>query len=925
MAAHLEKVLKHAEEKLMLSSGDRPVDQLDLYRNFFKIEEHRLLLAHRAGEGGLALAAKRSDLFSVVLKHVFEGALRNAGGKFGFQPGDVSFAMAAVGGFGREEMCPHSDIDLLFLYESFKKGSPKAKFIHEAVEQVLYLLWDIGLKVGHASRTIDEAIAQGKEDFQTLTALLDIRLLAGDEALLNELEIKFEKDCLGPLKNKYLHWRLEDQSDRHRKNDGTVFVQEPHVKNGCGGLRDYQNLLWVARLAGGYRSLMDLQKAGYLKASQRKHLLAAYDFLLRVRNELHYQSERSTEMLTLRAQGEVSTELKYPQESILRRTEALMKDYYGHSHQIFHICNLLARRLAGESPPKKGLVRRFLTRKLNGNEQIDGFTLDHGVLHVPSTRFFAHDPRRIVRAFQIMQQRDAELHPETEARIHNRARLLTRKELRSHREYAEMLFHILRQKGSVGRIIRMMHRNGVLGRLIPEFAPLTFLVQHEFYHRYTADEHTIVCLEQLDMVLDRDEAPYKAYRYLFEECARPELLYLALILHDVGKADNTGQHEAASVQKAVKFARRMRITGERLAILTFLVDHHGSLNAFACRRNLEDPKTIQDFARLVQTRERLQMLMLMSFSDTQGTGDQSWSNWKEGLVWHLYRQTDAMLDDGEEFKRQQLAHQQQVKEATLKELSKIMSQEEADAHFQSLPDNYLNYPHETLIIQQMTVAHRFIVKQIEDGDPARILAPEIHWENRPLVDCSEVSIATWDREQLFSKICGAFTVTGLIIMSADIWTREDNIVIDTFRVCTERLTAASHKRDQSQFTEILEKCLIDPEYDLHAEVLKHGKNRQVEILDEDILKPALGLDNESSDRDTVLHIRASDRMGLLYIISSCISRNGYRIINARISTEKGAALDAFYLRDGEGNKIRDREAQNHLIRELSRSIREFIS
>lgn len=909
----------------MLSSGDRPVDQLDLYRNFFKIEEHRLLLSHRAGEGGQSLASKRSDLFSVVLKHVFESALENAGERLQFVPQDVSIAMAAVGGFGRAEMCPHSDIDILFLYGAFKKGSPKAKFIHEAVEQVLYLLWDIGLKVGHASRTVDEAVAQGKEDYQTLTALLDIRLLAGDKGLLGDLESRFEKNCLHAEKKKYLQWRIEDQAERHRKHDGTVFVQEPHVKNGCGGLRDFQNLLWVARVAEGHRSLQELQKAGFLKAPQRKRLLAALDFLLRVRSELHYGADRPNEMLTLRAQGEVATGLHYTQESMLRRTEALMKDYYGHSHEIFHICNLLARRLVEEQSPRPGLVKRWIPKAFDGKEQIHGFTLSDGVLRVPSTRFFSEDPLRIVRAFQIMQQRDADLHPVTETRIHNRVRLLTRKELRSQKEYAEILFHILSQKGKVGRIIRAMHRNQVLGRLIPEFAPLTFLVQHEFYHRYTADEHTIVCLEQLDKVLDCDEPPYKAYRHLFEECTRPELLYLALILHDVGKADNTGHHESVSVQKAVSFARRMKIKGEPLATLTFLVDHHGSFNEFACRRNLEDPKTIRDFARLVQTRERLQMLMLMSFADTQGTGDQSWSNWKEGLVWHLYRLTDSMLEDEDEFKRQQSVRQQEIKVSVIQELEKIMPKEDAEAQFNALPENYLNYPHESLILQQMTVAHRFIVKQTEEVDASVLLAPEVHWENRPLVDCSEVSIATWDRDQLFSKICGAFTVTGLIIMSADIWTREDSIVIDTFRVCTEKLQAASHKRDRMRFNEVLKKCLVDPDYDLRAEVVEHGKRRQVQILDEDILQPALGIDNESSDRQTVLHVRASDRMGLLYVISSCIARNGYRIVNARISTEKGAALDAFYLKDHQGNKIVDRGAQTHLLRELNREILEFIS
>jgi [protein-PII] uridylyltransferase len=570
-------------------------------------------------------------------------------------------------------------------------------------------------------------------------------------------------------------------------------------------------------------------------------------------------------------------------------------------------------------------MEALVPQSLRNEKKVHGFTLKNGLITVPSSRFFSEHLRRMLLVFKIMQQHDVELHPYTESRVRGRARLLTQSELRSDVEYQEILFHILSQKGKVGRIVRAMHRNEVLGRLIPEFAPLTCLVQHEFYHRYTADEHTLVCLEQLDMVLDSNEAPYRAYRHLFEECKEPNLLYLALILHDVGKADNTQDHASSSVQKAVKCARRMGIKGSRQHTLTFLVDHHATLNEFACRRNLEDPKTVRDFARIVQTQERLKMLMLMSFADTQGTGDQSWSNWKEGLVWHLFRLTDSMLQDESEFKRKQIEEQETIRKSVFKTLRATMSLQEAEAHLEALPSNYLNYRNEALIIQQMMAAHRFIERQVGEEEGDKLLAPEVHWENRPNVDCSEVSVATWDRDELFAKICGAFTLTGLIIMSADIWTRSDNIVIDTFRVCTDRLTAASHKHDKTRFGEILNQCLTDPDFDLHAEVVKNGKKQKITIMGEDIMEPALGIDNESSENYTVLHVRATDRMGLLYIISECIARSGYRIVNARISTEKGAALDAFYLKGKDGQKITSKEAQIKLLKSMNNAIVEFIS
>ncbi|MGF1678637.1 MAG: [protein-PII] uridylyltransferase [Candidatus Methylacidiphilales bacterium] len=925
MSAHLEKVLKHAEEKLLRQARHRPVDQLDLYRTFLKIEEHRLLLAHRAGEDGGSLAEKRSDLFTVVLRHIFESAMESALRSHQIKPGEAPLAMLAVGGFGRGGLCPHSDIDLLFLLGPLRSRHPGNRFQKDVAEQILYLLWDVGLKVGHATRTAEQAIDQAKEDYQTLTALMDSRCIAGDHSLHESLMIRFERQCILTQKDKYLLWRLEDQKSRHLKFNQTVFVQEPHVKNGCGGMRDLQNLLWVARVSKGIRTLPQLQREGWIKAPQRTKLDAAYDFITRVRNQLHYDAGRAVEILSLRAQGEVATALGYNQSSILRRTEALMRDYYRHSQHIFHTANLVARRMAGDGDGRPGFMSQLVPKSLRNEQTVDGFLIRNGLLCIPSSRFFSADLRRIVRAFQLMQQHNLELHPDTESRISHRARLLTPTELRTHPEYREILFHILGQKGRVGRIVRSMHRNEILGRLVPEFAPLTCLVQHEFYHRYTADEHTLVCLEQLDRVLDSTESPHLAYRKLFEECEQPELLYLALILHDVGKADNSGNHATSSVQKTVRFCRRMGIRGSRLQTVTFLVDHHATLNEFACRRNLEDPKTILDFARIVQNREHLRLLMLMSFADTQGTGDNSWSNWKEGLVWHLYRLTDSLLLDEREFQKNQEEEQLRIRTSVMDKLRAHMDREEADAHLQSLPARYFNHRNEPLIEQQILAAHRFIERQLNAGSAEELLQPVIHWENRPNVDCSEVTVATWDREGLFSKICGAFTLTGLMIMSADIWTRNDNIAIDTFRVSTEKLTAASHRRDLERFTEILNRCLSDTEFDLKAEVIQHGRTRRVNIMEEDILQPALGLENESSEEYSVLHVRATDRMGLLYIISECIAHNGFDIVNARISTEKGAALDAFYLKKREGGKITRQEDRVRLLKSLNQAILDFIA
>jgi [protein-PII] uridylyltransferase len=923
MAKHLEKVLKHAESKLIRQAHLKSGDLLDLYRRFLKIEEHRLWLNHKAGEGGEALGRKRSDLITVILKHLYEGALEGADRSHAIEPGSVQMALVAVGGFGREVLSPESDIDLMILHESYSANSAKARYVEDVIEHILYMLWDVGLKVGHSSRDIDEAIRQGKEDFQNSTAMMDARYISGDETLVQEFKRRFHRLCIKGKERAFLQWRMKDQDSRHAKFGNTVFLQEPHVKNGCGGLRDYHHLLWVAQVAQGIDSLAGIQKAGWLSASERKEVERAVDFITRVRNALHYHNQRPTEILSLGLQGEVARQFGYPHRSILRKTEALMKDYYEHSFNLFHLCNLASRRMSGLELQKNGLLQHLVPKKMRKEKQLGNFLLRDGELSVADDSLLAADPRQIVHAFQLAQRHRAELSAELELSVRKASRHLTRTNLRQP-EYREMVLDILSRKGEVGRTIRLMHQTRVLGKLIPEFQPLTCLVQHEFYHRYTADEHTLVCLEQLDRVLDTDEFPYRNYRGLLEECDQSDLLYLALILHDTGKAANTSNHAEVSTQLAVKCARRLRVRGDRLNTLTFLVDHHSTLTEFACRKNLDDPYTTREFAQIVGNQERLDLLMLLSFADGKGTGDSNWSNWKEGLVWQLYNRAKRVLSGEKEFSEREREEQKRVLMQVRSNLGSTVTDEEFEAHFNLLPPTYLHYRNEELITQQIKLVHDFIRHQVNADSAKECLEPVIHWENRPSIGCSEVTVVTWDNERAFSKICGAFSVVGLMIVSADIWTRKDNILVDTFRVSTERFEEASNPYDREKFFEQLKLALADPRYDPVEHFPRSRRRNDLITADIDEISPEFGLDNDGSTDHTLLHVKAPDRLGLLYLVSNIISDHGLLIRSARITTEKGMAMDTFYLQEPEGEQLEDRSRGAALIGALEKGAAQFM-
>jgi [protein-PII] uridylyltransferase len=907
-SAHLEKVLRHAERKLVNDSHRKPTDLLDLYRKFLKLEEHRIKLGHAGGGGGREIVQKRADLLTVVLRHVWTGAWESGLRAHSGEP--PRMVLAAVGGFGRSELNPYSDVDILFLYA--KQGRERPAAVQDIVEQVLYMLWDVGFNVGHATRTLEEAFEQAEADFQTKTSLLESRFLAGDESLWQEFERSFGRLCIQGKENAYIRWRMNDQAERHRKFGNTVFLQEPNVKNSCGGLRDYQSMLWIAWVKRGIRNTQGLQEAQFITAAERKTLDQAYDFILRVRTELHYLQKRAGDILTLRLQGRVANNFRYQHKHILRRTEALMRDYYFHANQLFLISNSLAQRLAGEKKGGKRVKWSFLPFKATKAEHVDGFIIQANEIEPEEGSVFGEDPMRLLRVFQLAQQRGAAIGPELAFRIRRRLAMIDRRFIYQ-KPARELLLAITSRKGQVGRIFRNMHELGVLGRIFPEFAPLTCLVQHEFFHQYTADEHTLVCLEMLDRIIDATERPFAAYRPLMQNVTRPHVLYLAMLLHDTGKSKNRRHHADMSADNAVRVARRLKLSPDDLAILVFLVDHHLTMSETARRKNIDDDETIIEFARIVQTQERLDLLMLLTFADYQGTtGQGHGSDWKELLLWHLHHRTSQALIGQEEFVLAAQKSLKEIKSRIMEKLGKELEPVEIEAHFQNLPSRYFSQP-EPLIINHLRLVHEFLWNQIMHDNT--MLRPILSWIDHEEEGHSEVSLVTWDRDTVFSRVTGAFAAAGLSILSADIFTRTDNIVVKTFRVCNSHYGAVTDPRDKKAVQELLAKAL-DAEEDPMPKALGRAEGGQ----DEASFPTTITFDLQASTAYTLLDLQAPDRPGLLHLVAKCLAQDAIRVHFARITTEKGAALDTFYLCDREGHKITDESILAALRGRLQRSV-----
>ncbi len=890
MPRHLEQVLAHAESRLAATGSKRPTEVLPLYKKFLKVEEHRLRLKHQAGASGREICARRAELVDVLLRYVFGGAAATARGNGETK---VPLALIALGGYGRGELNPFSDIDVMLLHH--QRATEISPDLEEMVNQVLYLLWDSGFKVGHSTRSIKEAIAQANRDMRTKTAMLESRFLAGDSELAREFRKQFRSKCVEGHERGYVEMRMQDQVARHKKFGDSVYLQEPNLKSGCGGLRDYQNLLWMTYFREGSLSTNQLVGKDWLSESDQRRIERAYDFLLRLRTDLHYATGRATDVLHINLQEQVARRLNYSPRNGQLRSEALMRHYYEHTRNIFRVTERITEQfVSGYVTNKTRALFSFLPLVGATKTPIgDSFFVRNKHLHPARRDLFRKEPEQMMRAFELAQQRSLDLSPELADLLSRSLRHVTRtyQYARGPREIFKL---ILSQKGRVGRILRTMHRVDFLGRYIPEFGQLTCLVQHEFLHRYTADEHTLVCIDKLDALAETNDPKLVAYRNIFEQLEDPLVLYLALLLHDSGKAVGARPHSEGSALFAQRVAARLQLSPEQRKSLILLVDHHLTLSRTAQQRNLDDPATVMEFGRIVKHQRNLNKLMLLTLADGQGASPEAWSDWKESLVWELFHETSRYLADQKSYYDQTKIERESLQSAVSENLPPDYA-DEIEAHFEFMPDHYFRATDVPEIIEHLKLFRSFLENVSDSGESP--LAAAIKWKIMPEQGHSVVTFCTWERERLLAKVAGSFSVVPLNILSADVFPRGDNVVLSIFRVCDTKARPVTHRRDFELVEQTLRRALEDESFDFLPLIEK--AKRQSRRLAPGIEFPTrIAIDNKTHPTYTLIEIQAPDRIGLLYDVLSCLDRENILIPLSRINTQAGAAIDTLYVVDG---------------------------
>lgn len=926
----LEKIRFNANKRLNIPIGKDFQREIQRFRNFLKVENHRLKIFHRSGGSGIEVCRARAFVVDELFRYLIKALSKVIYGKE-IEFDELPFALVANGGYGRSELNPYSDIDIMFLHNLHHPNHPQLKPWVDIISRGVF--FDLGLKVMHTLRSIDDCIQIANSDILTKTSLMESRLILGDSELFDKFQKELYEKCIRGREDDYIRERIADQAARRAKYGNSATMQEPNIKNGCGGLRDFQNLRWMVLVKYRVNTLDEMAKQELISVSEKKALEEAYDFLLKVRTELHYQVGRQMDVLIKRYQPSVAYRLGFKDLSPSRRIEEFMSQLYKHTRNIYLITKNTEERLA-LLPQKNAVLAKSVLGLITTKVHIfDGFKIENNAITYANSRVFDDQPRRLMRIFLYSRQRGIPIHPELIQLIRRKIHLVQR-QFQADPHVGETFMQILNERGNVAPYLRQMHEVGLLGKYLPEFGRLTNLVQHEFYHQYTLDEHTLMCIEKIDAIWTGKTNVDKFYTALMKDIEKPYLLYLAMLLHDIGKGAGAprGKHASVGANLSYAVAKRIGLEETDAETLRFLVENHLYLAEFSQRRNIDDPAEISMCAKKIKNGDNLRILTILTVADTLGTSERLWNGYKDQLLQTLFIRCDNLYVKSLNSAETQILDREKIVKSLLQKLPPHHDEEAVRIHLKNLPVRYIYSQSIQQITTDLNLVYEFLYNQAFSRNKA--LYPVISWHNESNKGFGEVKICTWDRTGLFAKIAGSLTASGLNILSAHIFTREDGIAIDTFYVTDLQSGKCPTKKQREKFEDILKQILtatgdkytIFPEKlisEIEHEILKQRQySPYYQVTAEERIPTQISFINDVSDNHTVIEIVTEDRIGLLYLIAKTFRELKLDLSIAKISTEKGAAIDSFYVSKTGGGKIISPEEQQYIKSRLLKVLEE---
>ena len=848
----------------MQQSADRAlVTQL---KAFSAEGRDRIEKCHRFGLGGIEIVEEYTRLADNVVQQIYEDGIQRE-----MLPENAPLTILALGGYGRAELNPYSDIDVMLVYDDSKISIGE---LESFANHLIAVLWDVGYEVGHSCRSVKECIRATYEDFVSKTSFIESRYIVGAKDVHKQLLRQIAKHVYRRQINRFITQAIEEWKERHESHGSTIYLQEPDIKESVGGLRDFHTAIWITAVKYGIKDLHLLSKRNIISPSVAEASRASLDFLWWLRNELHYVTKRKTDKLSFEVQQTIAKNLGYSDEGSILAEEAMMRDYYLRAEHLSEFTSLIIDLVKDKEWTGSRALKLLRSIKLS-----NGFLIsDREISFQPGQSDFSIYPTRIMRLFVHMQQLGCRISNNVKHAVVANLHLID-DEFQRTRANGEAFLSILGHSTRVSKTLREMHRLEVLDCYLPEFSKIRSLVRYDRPHQYTVDEHTMYAIENLEKQTLAEMKDGQAFIEMLNSLAKPELLRLAVLYHDVGKGiEGPGDHDQRSVEAAKLMLDRLSLSDDDRQTVLFLISSHLDMSHTAQHRDLDDPKTIEQFAKLIGNEQNAKMLYLLTFADMCAVSTNIWTEWSATLLRSLYDRTIKYLR-GEPYRIELDNLHKQVNDL----IGKTVGETAIQRHFDMMPEQQLVGNTPAFICKQIE-----LIEKLGDKPIAVACFQDTQFH-------TQIGICTRDNRGSFHQITGVIAAQKANILSADIETRGDGVVIDTISLSDETTRSGLSAEHRDRVVEALDS-------------IWQGKTDVEAVLQdqEDTCPPSTGrrkmplevvFDNGGSDLATIIDIRSQDRVGLLYSISDVFYNLNVDVRIARITTEGFTVMDTFYVED----------------------------
>ena len=849
---------------------------------------------HRGGASGEEVVVAVTKMTDTLIIKLFRSILADLPP---IKRRDEQLSLVAVGGYGRAELNPYSDIDLMFLY----KGKNPAR-IEDIAQKLLYFLWDMRLDVGYSVRTISDCVEMAGSDLTVRTALLDSRYLAGGRLLFKELQKVMFTQILTKGGDAFIREKLAEMQKRREKYGASVYLLEPNIKEGEGGLRDLHTAIWAAKSKYKVANLRELIVKGVLAEDELDEYYQALSYLWRIRNELHFLAGRKNDQLTFEAQTKLAEFFGYHDNGRVLAVEEFMRDYYLHATKVEHFSSLLVSKCVTRDEGAFKILGYFIRRPIG-----EGFYVLKGELVVPDESVIEKDPSRLMKMFEYAQKQGVALSLRAKSLIRRNLDLVNDK-FRRNREVNASFFNILRSDKGTAETLRLMHHLQFLNRFIPEFERIYCKVQHDLYHIYTVDIHSLFAVEEFIRLWKGEHAEnLQVLSQVAREVDKRELLIMAILMHDIGKGEG-GHHAEKGADMLSTVSRRMGLSKEDSERLDFLVRHHILFAHIAQRRDLNDEKMIVHFARQMETSENLKMLYLLTYADIKAVGPDVWTEWKASLTQELYEKAFQVLERGDFRLEASSERVRKVKRQVIELLSDELPLAAIKEELKAMTTRHLlsNTP-------KVLAEHVRVLQSLEKMTVVTRL------EHEHEGGYSRYTICTLDVPGLFSMITGVMAANGMNILGAQIHTSSNGKALDILQVNAPQGFVITDENRWNRVDEDLRQVL---EGQVNVRSLVEKRQRVTPLVERPRPRfpTRVEIDNEVSADYTVIDIYTHDKVGLLYRITSTLTELGLYIGISKISTKVDQVADVFYVKDIFGHKVTSErkidEVRNRLLKAI---------